>query len=842
MSNIKEEDSSSDDLCEEIPYLAPILSKDFHHSLKCVGHSSDTVSEATVIKRRRTEVNAPEENGGSPFQQQLRELFTVCSTGEPTHVPPIAGDLLRRYFHISSGAFRPRQAEVCFSVLKKKSILAVCPTGWGKSMCYLFPMLVHRLYFQEALNSYEKSQLANDASPLVMPESKFCVVVSPLISLMNDQASKILQFKPLACAVLSAQTGQDGERRIMDNLRSPHSSLDAVFISPEKLIGCWALRSLLVEQPHRLAFICIDEVHCVSKWAFNFRPSFLCLHKIFEWSQKKEGKKTECHGSPFCFLCLTATASDQVRRDLESIFRIEHTVECTDLYRSNLVLTSRHLVNEEEEDDPPTTKVLHDAITQAVYELPKPLLLYVRSRVDADEISSVLNAKVSAVAVPQDGLRAVDKAKEGKVFVRTSPVPLAETRSLVIRSFHAGQTRELRQKTQQQFIRDEIDVLVATVAFGMGIDKPNIRSVVHAFAPSSLENYVQEIGRAGRDGMKSYCTVLYNPYEYFFLRSSLLSSYVSQKEIAAVIREAVHCPTTEYGEELMLIPVEKLSLQLQVHEEIMETLLYMMVLQFPKLFRGIKGKSPVGYKVTHFQNEISDARVVTGKGASKSSGIAQALQQVAASDAVFDLCRREKAIESVVKAANQLQLSLEDLQLRLNDLVACGAVSLSRLSPAFVICLQPSFKHDWTPNMEEEVVHVLFEEHEKKLRGQVEGLKPLFSVLRTPSHERIDRHMRSAAGSDCLDWKPPRRQLTKMEAVSIASDFVEGNRTRLSSKHEAVRALLGVVPKSQIKRGKFAGAIPLAQSWYTKSPHFGALKEFDFAWVLTVVSASDLPD
>lgn len=893
--------SDDEDNDSSIPFLVPFAKGSRSHPLPTSGDSSptsSTVPSSSDVKRTKLEnvtevvearqlpemVDFERENK-SILLLQLENLFQQDLIESSSCCPPIAHYLLSQYLHIPSGTFRPRQAEVCLHILRKRNTLAVCPTGWGKSLCYLFPMVVHRLMYVEQVRLWKLSQKElpiNDGLPPFI-FSKFCVVVSPLISLMADQASRISEMDSLHCVVLSSQTSIERKARIFEELESPHSSTDIIFISPEKLIAEATLRKLMASQPHRLAFICIDEVHCVSKWAFNFRPSYLSLHKLLQWTTLSECSSysssvaattgsSEQKSIPY--LCLTATASTDVIQDLQVLFHIQHTVECSDLLRTNLILETVPLVtvsssHDEHDDvdpnerrrygDAPTTQVLLDAIVRSVHELPKPLLMYVRSRNDASEIAHMVASKVDASASTSSSTVCREK-NEGNTLQRVFSSRKKrlgghdnKIERCIIRAYHAGMSREQRRKLQQDFIAGRIDVLVATVAFGMGIDKSNIRSVLHAHAPSSLENYVQEIGRAGRDGKDAVCRILYNPYDYYVLRCTLLASYATPREVQSVVQAICASPCAQYGEKVLLIPVESLALKVEVHEEVVETILHMLVLTFPSIFKGIKGVSPIGYKVLRFKPVVSSSSTSAHKngkkdfsfGKSSFSGIAEILQQVEAEDKVLHLCEKKKVVEHLVITANSLRLSVEDLEFRLTDLTKSGAVLLSRLSTAFVVAIEDEFMERVKDSaFVEEMAQNIFQEHERKLFQQVESLSIMFDVLKNPSHMLIDGVMRGKEDLSSKNnlWGPPPSPLSRIQAVSIVNEFIETNRIRLHSKYEAVRALLGVMPKSSIKTGIYAGQIPLSQTWYTRSPYFGKLREFDFSWVLKAVSAANLPE
>ena len=281
--------------------------------------------------------------------------------------------------------------------------------------------------------------------PALMLEGT-ALVVSPLLALMKDQVDGLVA-KGVAAARLDSTLSTAGYAEVVDHLREGHLKL--LYVSPEKL-GSAEFRKLL--KGVKLSLIAVDEAHCISEWGHNFRPDYLKLARTC-----KQLKVTR-------ILALTATATLKVEADIRRQFRIAKAdVVKLSFHRRNLDLrvTSCDIAGRK-------------AILLArLGEYGRPAIVYVTRQETAEEVATFL-------------------AKNG----------------MAARAYHAGLRTDLRREIQEQFMGGELGIVVATIAFGMGVDKADIRAVLHYNLPKSLEGYTQEIGRAGRDGEPAVCEML----------------------------------------------------------------------------------------------------------------------------------------------------------------------------------------------------------------------------------------------------------------------------------------------------------------------------------------------
>ncbi|TAE77960.1 MAG: RecQ family ATP-dependent DNA helicase [Verrucomicrobia bacterium] len=326
-------------------------------------------------------------------------------------------ELLRERF--GHDGFRGGQRAVVDGLLDGRSMLAVFPTGGGKSLCYQLPALLL---------------------------DGITLVVSPLIALMKDQVDA-LRAKGIAAARLDSTLAREDYEQVMAALDD--ASLKLLYVAPERLSN-EGFRARLKKL--RIALVAIDEAHCISEWGHNFRPDYLKLAKLCRDLKVPR------------VLCLTATATPSVAKDIRRGFRIAAADEIRlSFHRPNLDLKVSPLAAAERK--PHLLARLRESEGAAV--------VYVTLQHTAEEVATYLQ-------------------KHG----------------IAARAYHAGLPDEFRASAQEDFMAGRTRVIVATIAFGMGIDKSDIRAVYHYNLPKSLENYTQETGRAGRDGALSSCELL----------------------------------------------------------------------------------------------------------------------------------------------------------------------------------------------------------------------------------------------------------------------------------------------------------------------------------------------
>lgn len=329
-------------------------------------------------------------------------------------------DILSKYYGYTS--FRRGQESIINSIINNKDVLAIMPTGGGKSICYQVPAL--------CLNG-------------------LTIVISPLISLMKDQVDA-LKTMGIEADFINSSLSTSEYNEILDNIKDDKYKI--IYVAPERLDSIDFIEIMRLKNISQVA---IDEAHCVSQWGHDFRSSYKRIPYFIKNLDNKP-----------IITAFTATASDEVREDILNILELnEPDIYITGFDRENL---SINIVKSSSKN--------------------RYLLNYIENHKNESGIIYAATRKE------------VESIYEGLL-----------KRDVSISKYHAGLSTEIRKKNQEDFINDDIKIMVATNAFGMGIDKPNIRWVVHYNMPQSIENYYQEIGRAGRDGEDSECTLLFAP-------------------------------------------------------------------------------------------------------------------------------------------------------------------------------------------------------------------------------------------------------------------------------------------------------------------------------------------
>lgn len=344
------------------------------------------------------------------------------------NITKCAQEILKDIFGYDS--FRPLQLEIIKNLLAGKDTLAIMPTGGGKSLCYQIPALIFK---------------------------GITIVVSPLISLMQDQVSS-LKENGVPAEFLNSSLEFSEYLETVKKLKN--GEIKIVYVSPEGLASD-KMMGIFHECSMPINCITIDEAHCVSEWGHDFRPDYLSISNV-----RKHFPNAVC-------LALTATATASVQQDIiKNLQLYRPTVFTASFNRKNIFLEVK-----------PKKNALSQVIECIEKHKDESGIIYCFSRKSVDELTMKLHNEGYSVL-----------------------------------NYHAGLSDIQRTKNQNLFIKDKVRIIVATVAFGMGINKPNVRFVIHYDMAKTLEEYYQEIGRAGRDGLESHALLLYSPGDIHKIR------------------------------------------------------------------------------------------------------------------------------------------------------------------------------------------------------------------------------------------------------------------------------------------------------------------------------------
>jgi superfamily II DNA helicase RecQ len=376
-----------------------------------------------------------------------------------TSNPDVLTELLRSVFGFAR--FRVGQQAVCRAAIEGRDLLLVMPTGAGKSLCYQLPAIAR---------------------------GGTALVISPLIALMEDQAAKLAGLGLKVARIHSGLDRAVARQACVDYLQG---ALQFLFIAPERL-RVPGFPEMLAKR--KLALIAIDEAHCISQWGHDFRPDYRMIGQhlpglrgqgagngeqgigngeqgIRNREQGTEVRDQRLEGGPVPVLALTATATPAVQADIVAQLRMVEPVRFIHGFRrDNLAI---------EVVEVPVPDRAGTICSLLASPARRPAIVYATSRKQAERLAEEVAFKIPAAA------------------------------------YHAGLDAETRDRVQAAFQAGKLEVVVATIAFGMGIDKADIRTVIHAGLPATLEGYYQEIGRAGRDGAPS--------------RTYLMHSYADQR-------------------------------------------------------------------------------------------------------------------------------------------------------------------------------------------------------------------------------------------------------------------------------------------------------------------------
>ena len=346
----------------------------------------------------------------------MTRKFSRCDRGIVDYVEMTALEILKDYWGYDS--FRPKQEEIVNAALEDRDVLAILPTGGGKSVCFQVPAMMH---------------------------DGIAIVVTPLIALMKDQVQNLNDRGIKALCVYAGMSAREVDTKLNN---AAYGDFKFLYVSPERL-GTQLFRNYVQEM--NVSYIVVDEAHCISQWGYDFRPDYLNIGEI-----------RQLVDAPI--IALTATATPKVADDIMT--RLGFKEKC---------------------------------LIKSGFE--RPNLSYIVRKCE-DKLGQMLNicSKVAGTGIVY--VRSRKKAEELAEFLSANNISAS--------FYHAGLGQDSRSERQAGWKSGKIRVMVCTNAFGMGIDKPDVRFVIHFDVPDSPEAYFQEAGRGGRDGKSSFAVLLWN--------------------------------------------------------------------------------------------------------------------------------------------------------------------------------------------------------------------------------------------------------------------------------------------------------------------------------------------
>ncbi|KYM93535.1 PREDICTED: ATP-dependent DNA helicase Q4 [Cyphomyrmex costatus] len=466
-----------------------------------------------------------------PEMKAIDPLYDVNEDNSLIETPTEIFETLRMFGHES---FRVGQEKTIMRILSGQSTLVTLSTGSGKSLCYQLPAY---LYAQRSV----------------------CItlVISPLVSLMDDQVTGVPLFLSAAC--LHANQTVKVREQVIQSLKD--GKVNILLISPETMINSEKSTDFgaLLRQLPPIAFVCIDEAHCISQWSYNFRPSYLMVCRVL-----KEKFKVKT------ILGLTATATkttvESMIKHLDIHDGIAGVISDVPLPR-NLVLT----VSKDENKDQALIALLRSERFRECHSV----IVYCIRREECMRIAGLLRISLQDPRNPE------------KPNMKISAI--AEV-------YHAGMTSNRRKLVQKNFMDGKIKIVVATIAFGMGINKSDIRAIIHYNMPGTFEGYVQEVGRAGRDNITAHCHLFLNPMEdsdKWELRRHVHANGVDRHTIRHLLQRIfIPCSCAKINEKNLgqrcpghevALPIDETVHALDITQEVILTLLCYLELH-PKRF------------------------------------------------------------------------------------------------------------------------------------------------------------------------------------------------------------------------------------------------------------------
>eukprot|EP00762_Andalucia_godoyi_P006648 ANDGO_06179.mRNA.1 ATP-dependent DNA helicase Q-like 5 len=501
--------------------------------------------------------------------------------------------------------FREGQYESFFELLHGRSVLSVLPTGQGKSLLF---------------------QIASVLLPSLV------IVISPLISLLQDQEEKLPPFIDgvFFFGELVRKQRKALFDHILDNCASSSMSPTVVFLSPERFVS-GEFQNLLKQASGHMSnlLVCIDEAHCISEWSHNFRSSYLRLGSAVTAVKKS----FEC----VQILALTGSATVRAQQSIKNVLFPSHpeecaVVSCAQSVRDNAVI--RIYLTEDKR------KALDKLFLEKESELHglTSVMVYVSFQHEADSIAAILRSS---------GIRSD--------------------------SYHAGKTSAARNRVQENFMSGKLHVVVCTVAFGMGIHKEDVRAVVHYGLPRSLEGYVQESGRGGRDGKPYFSIVIFEKKDFGLLRSLCFSSAVDLRQVQQLF---FHIPKLAAFDGQYIVDIMDVEKQLALPRYSVDTMLAYACMEAPEYFRDPIFET-VSYDVS-FRSAAPEALASTFR--------------VAAGIAATSQCRYGTYNTRALEVCKHQKMPFDEFLFELESMSEAGNCYLKRASSGCIVTFKCSGK------------------------------------------------------------------------------------------------------------------------------------------------------
>lgn len=409
--------------------------------------------------------------------------------------------------------FRNDQLSIIISVLKKQDLIALLPTGGGKSLCYQFPTLYKKLK---------------------------TIVVSPLLALIEDQVASAKKHNISAWSVTSSYSSKDNFNTLSEFKHSPYGIL---FISPERIASSSFVNTL---EKIDVDLIAIDEAHCISKWGFDFRPSYREIINLKNYLPDA------------AWMALTATATQQVIADIQMVLKMQDPV-----------IIRKSFVRENIDFQVIKSNNPNEVLIEKIKGMVGSGIVYCRNRIKTEDTASILQI---------NNIRAA--------------------------AYHAGMAVSEKKRIVDDWMNEKFQIMVSTNAFGMGIDKSGVRMVIHLDIPPSIEEYYQEAGRAGRDGKPSKAILIISENEGKRALTKNEKYIIEEHQLRNICR-ILNEYFSEQGEDYLANPVYFIRDKTKIHPiKIIQGLNILEQCNFISLSEGLQNPSRIRFEKSPAQKSI----------------------------------------------------------------------------------------------------------------------------------------------------------------------------------------------------------------------------------------------